>query len=96
MSPESLLHLWFNTGDRRLYFAVVKKAIKIPGYVRHPVTNQEYVPAAELREAKKGEQLTVRFDLTRPSLIEVEYNEVVFRMNQLQWSNIAGDVAFVG
>lgn len=95
LSPIEIVKLWFNTDTRDLYFAQAKKEIKLPGSIRNPDTNQEVVPSLEQRLMKKGDQMTVRFDRTRPKFVELEFNGNVFLLRLDEWNLIAGSIALV-
>jgi hypothetical protein len=94
--PKDMLRIWFDTDNRDVYFAIVKKTIAIPGHIRDADTNQDYIPPAEKREAKKGDQVVVRFDKLRPAFVEIEFNGLVFLMGTEHYNRIAGSIALVG
>lgn len=96
MSPHDVVRLWFDFDNREVLFAIAKKATMIPGRIRHPDNHQDFVPLAERREVKKGEQVVVRFDAKRPAFVELEYNETVFTMKVEEWNSISGSIALVG
>lgn len=96
MSPQDMIRIWFDTDNRDVFFAMVKKEILIPGFCRHPDNNQDFVPEVRRREARKNDHITVRFDNKRPAFVEVEFNELVFIMRADQYAAISGSIALVG
>lgn len=96
LSPQEMIRLWFDTENRHVYYALIKKNVLIPGHVKHPDTNQNCIPPSDKRQAKRDDQIVVRFDDLKPNDVEVEFNGLTFHMKMNQWNFISGSISLVG